>query len=161
MINPIWGPTLKFKHTEQILSQVPRIPILLVTSRYYPQCHGFRGPKKKKKKDWRSLFQRNNELLHLFVSFVTAACPFPAVFWIASKMASIGQDEVWVVVHSVLEQSHPSGASHARRNPSLRKTKVLTCDMTFPEFKSKKNVGDSDVNVLSKRIEDTKVKCLN
>jgi hypothetical protein len=73
-------------------------------------------------------------------------------------MASIGQDEVWAAVRSVLEPpSHPSGASHARGNPSLSTTK----DMSVPEFKSKQNVGDSDVNVLSKRIEDTKVKCLN
>jgi len=78
-------------------------------------------------------------------------------------MASIGQDEVWAAVRSVLEQSHPSGASHAHRHPSLSKAKVL--NMSVPEFKSKNSVIDSvgagDVKDLSKRIEDTKVKCLN
>jgi hypothetical protein len=77
-------------------------------------------------------------------------------------MASIGQDEVWAAVSSVLEQSHPS-ASHALRNPSISKTEVL--NMSVPEFKSKNNVGDSDVNVLSnsapcQQIEDMEAKCL-
>jgi hypothetical protein len=78
-------------------------------------------------------------------------------------MASIGQDEAWAAVRCVLEQIHPSGASHALRNPIISKTEVL--NMSVPEFKSKNNVGDSDANVLSnsalcQQIEDMEVKCL-
>ena len=52
-------------------------------------------------------------------------------------MASIGQDEVWAAVRCVLEQIHPSGASHALRNPIISKTEVL-----------------------NQQIEDMEVKCL-
>ena len=52
-------------------------------------------------------------------------------------MASIGQDEVWAAVRCVLKQIHPSGASHALRNPIISKTEVL-----------------------NQQIEDMEVKCL-